>query len=234
MKDLMFGEFAKYQVLPLDSSASPRFVAPRPSMAAGRNVFNYSGSAVNIPDGNQPSLLNTSYTITADIDVPEGGAEGVIVSEGGRFFGYAMYLLKGKPVYTYNLLDLKRTRWEGTDALAPGKHTIEYDFKYNGLGEGTLAYNNMSGVGRGGTGTLKVDGKVVSTQTLERTLPMVKPLDDTFNIGSAVPHRWMISDYKVPFNFTGTINKVTIAVDPPKLSPDDIKKLQVANRSAAD
>ena len=84
--------------------------------------------------------------------MPQGGAEGVIVGEGGRFFGYALYLLKGKPVFTYNLLDLQRTRWEGAEALAPGKHTIEYDFKYHGLGEATLAYNNMTGVRRGGTG----------------------------------------------------------------------------------
>jgi hypothetical protein len=87
MKDLMFGEFAKYQVLPLDASASTRFVTPRPSAAAGRTVFNYSGSVVSIPNGNQPSLLNTSYTITADIVVPEGGAEGMIVSEGDDLSG---------------------------------------------------------------------------------------------------------------------------------------------------
>jgi len=234
MKDLMFAEFAKYQVLPLDSSASPRFIAPRPSQAAGRKIFNYSGSVVNIPAGNQPGLLNTSYTITADIDVPQGGAEGVIVNEGGRFFGWAIYLVKGKPVYTYNLLDLKRTRFEGPDVLTPGKHTIEYDFKYNGLGEGTLAYNNMSGVGQGGTGTFKVDGKVVSTQTLEHTLPMVKPLDDTFNIGEAGAQPVDDKDYKVPFNFTGTINKVTIAVDAPVLTPADIKKMEAAGRAATD
>ena len=86
-----------------------------------------------------------------------------------------------------HLLDLKRTRFEGTEALAPGKHTIEYDFKYDGLGAATLAYNNTSGVGRGGTGTLKVDGKVVSTQKLERTLPLVKPLDQSFDIGLSGP-----------------------------------------------
>jgi arylsulfatase len=234
MKDLMFGEFAKYQVLPLDSTASPRFVAPRPSQAAGRNLFNYLGATVSIPAGNQPGLLNTSYTITADINVPEGGADGVIVSEGGRFFGWGLYLLKSTPVYTYNLLDLKRTRLAGTEALAFGKHTIEYDFKYNGLGEGTLAYNNLSGVGKGGTGTLKVDGKVVSTETLEHTLPMVKPLDDTFNIGSSDNAPVNDADYKVPFPFTGTINKVTIAVEPPVLTPADIKKMQSAQGSASD
>jgi arylsulfatase A-like enzyme len=234
MRDLMFGEFAKYQVLPLDGTASARFIAPRPSQAAGRKIFNYSGSTVSIPGGNQPGLLNTSYTITADVDVPQTDANGVIVSEGGRFFGWALYLLNGKPVYTYNLLDLKRTRLAGTETLPPGKHTIVYDFKYDGLGEGTLAYNNMSGVGRGGTGTLKVDGKVVSTETLEHTLPMVKPLDDTFNVGSAGAAPVNDADYKVPFPFTGTINKVTIAVDAPVLSPEDIKKLEAAGRAATD
>jgi hypothetical protein len=109
-----------------------------------------------------------------------------------------------------------------------------YDFKYDGLGEATLAYNNNSGVGRGGTGTLKVDGKVASTQTLERTLPLVKPLDQSFNIGSAGPDPVDDRDYKVPFKFTGTINKVTIALDPPKLTPDDMKKLEAAYRSAQD
>jgi arylsulfatase A-like enzyme len=232
MRDLMFGEFAKYQVLPLDGSASARFIAPRPSQAAGRKIFNYSGSTVSIPGGNQPGLLNTSYTITADVEVPQGDANGVIVSEGGRFFGWALYLLNGKPVYTYNLLDLKRTRLAGTEVLTPGKHTIEYDFKYDGLGAGTLAYNNMSGVGRGGTGTLKVDGKVVSTEALEHTLPMVKPLDDTFNVGSAGAAPVDDKDYKVPFKFTGTINKITIAVDEPVLSPTDIKKLEAAGRAA--
>jgi hypothetical protein len=232
LRDLMFGEFAKYQVLPLDASASPRFVAPRPSEAAGRTVFNYSGSAVSIPDGNQPSILNTSYTITADIDLPQAGADGVIVGEGGRFYGWALYLVKGKPVFTYNLLDLKRTRFEGPDALAPGKHTIVYDFKYDGLGEATLAYNNTSGVGRGGTGTLKIDGKVVSTQKLERTLPLVKPLDQFFAIGLSGPTPVDDHDYKVPFNFNATINKVTITLDPPKLTPDDVKKLEAANRAA--
>ena len=87
----------------------------------------------------------------------------MILTSGGRFGGYGFYLLKGKPVFLWNLVDLKRVRWEGPDALAPGKHTLEFDFKYDGLGAGTLAFNNMSGIGRGGTGVLKVDGKEVAT-----------------------------------------------------------------------
>jgi arylsulfatase len=160
MKDLMFAEFAKYQVLPLDASAITRMVAPRPSLAAGRRVFTYSGEPnTGIPNGDAPNLLNTSYTITADIEVPEGGAEGMIVTNGGRFGGYGLYLLKGKPVFLWNLLDLKRVRWEGPEALPPGKHTIEFDFQYDGLGFATLAFNNITGIGHQGTGTLNVDGK---------------------------------------------------------------------------
>jgi hypothetical protein len=230
MKDLMFGEFAKYQVLPLDGSASTRFVVERPSMAAGRNVFTYSGIPFSMPNGNQPSLLNTSYTITADIDVPQGGAEGVIIGEGGRFAGYGLYLVKSKPVFTYNALDVKRTRWEGQEALAPGKHTIVYDFKYDGLGAGTLAYNNVSGVGSGGTGTLKVDGTVVSTEKMEHTIPLALPLDQTFNIGTSGATPVDDRDYKTPFPFTGKINKVTLAVDRPKLTPEDVKRLEEANQ----
>ena len=235
MRDLMFGEFAKYQVLPLDASAATRFVAPRPSLAAGRTKFEYSGLTVSdIPEGNMPSLLNKSYTITAEVDVPQGGGDGMIYNEGGRFFGYGLYLLKGKPVFTYNNQGIKRTKWEGP-ALAPGKHTIVFDFRYDGLGAETLAFNNVSGVGRGGTGTLKVDGKVVSTQKMEFTVPLTKPLDTVVNIGTAAGTPVDDKDYQIPFKFTGRINKVTILLDPPKLSPQDIERLKTAEmRKAAD
>ena len=92
MTDLMFAEFAKYQVLPLDASVATRMVTPRPSMSAGRKVFTYSGEPVTeIPRGTAPSMLNTSYTITADIDVSQDGGDGMIVTDGGRFGGYGMY-----------------------------------------------------------------------------------------------------------------------------------------------
>jgi arylsulfatase len=93
----------------------------------------------------------------------------MIVTDGGRFGGYGLYLLKGKPVFLWNLLGLKRVRWEAAQAPAPGKHTLEFDFKYDVLGFATLAFNNISGLGRPGTGTLKVDGKSVSTQTMDHT-----------------------------------------------------------------
>jgi hypothetical protein len=235
MTDLMFAEFAKYQVLPLDASVATRMVTPRPSMSGGRKVFTFKGVPVTgQPRGTGPDLLNTSYTITAEIDVPQGGGEGMIVTDGGRFGGYGLYLLKGKPVFLWNLLDLKPVRWEGTEVLAPGKHTLEYDFKYDGLGFATLAFNNISGLGRGGTGTFKVDGRMVSTQTMEHTVPLTLPWDETFDIGSDTGTPVDDHDYQMPFKFTGKIGKLTIAVEPPKLTSEDEQKLMAAYRAAQD
>jgi len=166
--------------------------------------------------------------------VPQGGGDGAIVSQGGRFGGYGMYLLKGKPVVTWNLLGLDRIRWEGPEALSPGKHTVEFDFKYDGLGFATLAFNNLSGIGRGGTGTLTVDGKTVATQAVQRTVPLILPVDETFDIGSKTGTPIDDRDYQVPFPFTSKLEKLTISVEPPKLTPDDEKKLMEAYRSGQD
>src|SRR5262249_49505557 len=154
-------------------SVVPRLATPRPSLAAGRTVFNWSGEITGTPNGDAPSLLNCSYNFKADVDIPRGGAEGMIVTQGGRFGGYGFYFLKGKPVFIWNLVDLKRPRWEGPAGLSPGQHTLEFDFKYDGLGPGTLKFDNLSGVGRGGTGVLKVDGREVARHSLPHTLPFI-------------------------------------------------------------
>jgi arylsulfatase len=189
---------------------------------------------VGLPQGDSPFLLDSSFTVTADIDVPAGGAEGMILTSGGRFAGYGFYLLKGKPVWLWNLVDLERIKWEGPDALTPGRHTVEYDFKYDGLGIATLAFNNMSGLGRPGTGTLKVDGKEVATKKMEKTLPMILQWDESFDIGSDTLTGVNDADYKPPFTFTGKLNKLTVKVARPQLSPEDIKKLEEGMKSAAD
>src|SRR5207244_1900248 len=183
------------------------------------------GDRTGIPPGDAPSLLNTSYTITAEVEVPPGGAEGMLNTNGGRFGGYGFYLLKGKPVFTWNLLDLKRIRWEGPEALSPGRHTLVFDFKYDGLGVATLAFNNMSGIGQGGTGELKVDGKVVSTQKMEHTIPLILQWDETFDVGADTGTPVDDKDYKVPFEFTGKLTRLTLAIDRPKLTPADEKRL---------
>ncbi|MCE5301763.1 MAG: arylsulfatase [Planctomycetaceae bacterium] len=231
MKKMFIEEAKKYQVFPLDASVAARIVAPRPNITAGRTKFVYTRPMVGLPQGDSPMILDASYTFTADITVPEGGAEGMIVTSGGRFAGYGFYLLKGKPVFLWNLLDLKRVKWEGPDALAPGKHTLEFDFKYDGLGLGTLAFNNMSGLGRSGVGTLKVDGKAVQTIAMPHTLPMILQWDESFDIGSDTLTGVNDADYQPPFALTAKLNKLTIKVDRPKLSPEDVQKLEASQRN---
>ncbi|MFZ5833306.1 MAG: arylsulfatase [Planctomycetota bacterium] len=231
LREKFVGEAKKYEVFPLDASVAARIVAPRPNITAGRTEFVYTRPMTGLPQGDSPLLLNCSYTITADIEVPEGGAEGMILTSGGRFAGYGFYLLKGKPVFLWNLIDLERVKWEGKDALAPGKHTLEFEFNYDGLGPGTLAFNNFSGVGRPGTGTLKVDGKEVQTIKMEKTLPMILQWDESFDIGSDTLTGVNDADYKPPFAFTGTLNKLVIKVDRPQLSPEDVKQLEAAMRN---
>jgi arylsulfatase A-like enzyme len=227
MQSLFLTEAAKYQVLPLDNSGFTRLLTPRPSAVAGRTVFTYTGANANIPVGNAPSILDKDYTITAEVTIPKGGAEGMIVTLGGRFGGYGLYLLKGKPVFDYNLLDLTHYRWEGgpaghgllAEALKPGKHTIVFDFKYYGPGPG-----------KGGTGVFTVDGKEVARKAIPHTIPLLMSIDETFDVG--MDTRTPINDdYKLPFQFTGTIDKLTFKLGPSQLTPADQKAVDDAAKS---
>jgi hypothetical protein len=231
LQDLFWAEAEKYQVLPLDASVASRFVTPRPSLTAGRNEFTWSGELTGTPNGDAPFILDASYNFRAEVEIPKGGAEGMIVTQGGRFGGYGFYLLKGKPVFLWNLVDLKRIRWEGADALSPGKHTLEFDFKYDGLGIATLAFNNISGIGRSGIGVLKVDGKPVATQKMDRTLPLILQWDENFDVGADTGTPVDDKDYQVPFRFTGKLTKLTLTIDRPKLTPEDEKRLMEAQRN---
>ncbi len=228
---LFWQEAERCQVLPLDTTTFTRSILPRPNLTAGRNIFTYSGEVTGTPNANAPNILAASYNIKAEVEVPEGGAEGMLVTQGGRFAGYGFYLLKGKPVYTWNLLGLKLIKWEGSKALAPGKHVLEFDFKYDGLGAATLQYGSPSGLGRSGTGYLKVDGKVVATKKMEKTIPMLLQWDENFDVGADTGTPVDDMDYKTPFRFTGKLDKLTLTIDRPKLSQADIKKLEMAIHS---
>jgi arylsulfatase A-like enzyme len=203
LKRIFSEEAKKYQVFPLDNSVLTRLITPRPSATAGRTVFTYSGEMAGIPPSDSPSILNTSYNITAEVEVPQGGAEGMLVTEGGRFGGYGLYLLKGKPVFLYNFVGLEKTRWESPDALAPGKHTIVFDFKYDG-----------PGFGKGGTGILTVDGKEAANQKVAHTTPFIITIDETFDVGMDTRTPVDDKDYHVPFRFTGTLAKLQIQLHP--------------------
>jgi arylsulfatase A-like enzyme len=220
MQALFQTEAAKYNVFPLDNRAFARLQTPRPSAVAGRTVFTYTGENVGIPLGNAPDILDKDYTITAELTVPEGGASGMIVTLGGRFGGYGLYLLNGKPVFDYNFLDLEHFRWEGGvgardwlgAALEPGKHTIMFEFKYDGPGPA-----------KGGTGVLSVDGKEFARKTVAHTIPLMMAIDETFDVGADT--RTPVDDsYEIPFRFTGIIDKLTFDLGPSQLTADDRKK----------
>jgi arylsulfatase A-like enzyme len=231
LQELFMVEATKYNVFPLDNSVLPRIVAPRPSATAGRNVFTYSSVMSGLPPSDAPSILNRSYTITAEVEIPEGralglsaqGAEGMLVTMGGRFGGYGLYLLKGKPLFVYNMLDLKRFRWEGQEALSPGKHTIAFDFQYDG-----------PGFGKGGTGILRVDNNEVAKQSIPHTIPFIVTVEETFDVG--VDSRTGVDDgdYKPPFPFNGKLNKVTFNLGPVVLSEPERKAMHESVIKAKD
>jgi arylsulfatase len=211
LQELFLVEAAKYNVLPLANDFLVRMLTPRPNLTVGRDLFTFSGVSSGLDVGAAPNVLNKSYTITAEIEVPKGGGNGMVVTLGGRFGGYGLYLLKGKPVFTYNLLELKRFRWAGPEALGPGKHVIAFDFTRD---EGP-------GFGKGGTGVLKVDGAVVATQGMPHTIPLTATTDETFDIGVDTRTSVNDQDYTPPFRFDGTIDKVTFKLGPTQLSAAD-------------
>jgi arylsulfatase len=220
MQALFDSEAKKYNVLPLDNTTLPRWNSPRPSLTAGRTEFTYSGELTGVPASAAPSILNKSYTITAEVEIPQGGAEGMIVTEGGRFGGYGLFLSKGvagirsgKPVFLYNLLNLKRTIWSGPE-LSAGKHTIVFDFKSDG-----------PGLGKGGTGVLSVDGKEVDRKSLEYGTPVTFPEDETFDVGQDTRTGVAMIEYRYdpPFKFTGTINRLTFKLEPEVKDPAQAK-----------
>jgi arylsulfatase len=211
MKELFTLQAEKYQVFPLDDRTLPRFIGPKPSYTQGRTVFEYTGELTNVPFpgvAGAPNMLNKSYTITAEVEIQKGGAEGMLVTDGGRFAGYGFYLLKGVPVFTWNLIQLELVKWQGKDALAPGKHTLEFEWKYA-----------QPGLGQGGTGTLKVDGKVADSRPMARSLPIGIGWVETFNVGIDTGTPVDDKDYQVPFKFTGKIDKLTVKLGPEELTP---------------
>ncbi len=214
LQDLFWVEAAKHNVLPLDNSKVERFdVSLRPSLTRGRTEFTYYPGMVRIPEGSAPDFKNKSYRIIADVEIPDGGAEGVLMTQGGRFNGLGLYLLQGRPTFHYNLVGVERITLAAKGPLTPGKHTITVDFKYD-----------SGGIGKGGLVTLAVDGQQVASGKLARTIPFRVSADETLDIGedTGTP---VSEDYHVPFKFIGTINKVVVDLSEAKLSPQDQKEL---------
>jgi arylsulfatase A-like enzyme len=222
LQDLFWIEAAKYNVLPLDNSRVERLdVSIRPSLTRGRSVFTYFPDQVRIPEGSAPDTKNKSFKIAADVDVPAAGAEGILATQGGRFAGWGFYVLGGKPVFLYNLAGVQRYTIAAKDKLAPGKHVVLVDFQYDG-----------GGIGKGGKVTLQVDDKPVAEGRVERTLPFRIALDETLDIGedTGTP---VSEDYRVPFHFTGKLNRVLIRLGEGTLSAEDEEQIKRAKAAIA-
>ncbi len=202
MKQLFTVEASKYGVFPLDNSSIARALQPRPSATAGKDLFVYNGPLTGIPSGSAPNIVGKSFTITAEIDAQKN-ADGVIVTEGGRFGGYGLYLLKGKPVFTYNFFGIEIFKWQGKDALSAGKHSLVFNFTYDG-----------GGFGKGGAGSLLVDGKEVAKSNIAHTIPFILTIDESFDIGSDTRSAVDPKDYSIPFKFNGSISKVSVSLKP--------------------
>jgi|HubBroStandDraft_6_1064221.scaffolds.fasta_scaffold07107_5 arylsulfatase A-like enzyme len=201
MQDLFMTEAVKYSVLPLDDRTLERLNAAlvgRPDLMAGRTSLTVYQGMTGMSENAFINVKNRSHTITADVEVPQGGANGVILAQAGRFGGWSLYLKDGKPIYTYNWLGLKQYTIAGGQALPTGKATIRYEFVYDG-----------GGVGKGGTGTLYVDRKSVATGRIDQTQCCAFSADEGADVGAdeGTP---VTEDYQVPFKFTGKIDKVTI------------------------
>jgi arylsulfatase len=196
-------EAKKYNVLPLDASFIARVdVRIRPSLTRDRNTFTYYPGTIRIPEGAAPDVKSKDFTVTAEVEMPQGGAEGVLVTQGGRFGGWGLLIMDGKPAFDYAYSNQAQHKYRVASGvkLAPGKHTLKFDFKYDGPGRG-----------KSGTGTLFVDGKQVAQSRIERTVPARFSLDETFDVGedTGTP---VVEDYvkKMPFKFTGELKKVVI------------------------
>lgn len=218
MRELWLIEATRNQVLPLNDSQVAILTVQRPGPAADRTTFVYTAPMTSNQFGAAPSILNRSYRITAELEVPEGGANGVLVTQGGRFAGYGLYLKDGKPTFTYNSLNIERPKWQASNALPPGKHSVVFEWKMDLQG---------MAVALGGTSTLFVDGMTVAQKSLPKTLPFMWAWDETFDIGLDTGTSVDDADYQVLFAFTGKFGKVVFELGESSLSPEAVKQMML-------
>ena len=201
LQALFLNEAVRYSVLPLDDRTLERLtagLAGRPDLMAGRTSLTVHQGMTGMSENVFINLKNQSHSITADVEIPKNGANGVILAQAGRFGGWSLYVKDGKPTYTYNWLGQQRYTIVGKQALPAGKSTIRFEFAYDG-----------NGVGKGGDATIFVNGTKAVTGRIEKTQCCAYSADEGADVGAdeGTP---VTEVYKVPFKFTGKIDKVTI------------------------
>ncbi len=204
---------------PLDSSfASRADPAIRPNLTRGRNKFVYYPGMIRIPEGSAPDFKNKSWTVAAEVTVPEGGAEGILGTIGGRFGGWALLVLEGKPVFAYALSNQPQHKFQvaSDQPLSPGDHIVRAVFTYGG-----------GGIGKAATAKLLVDEKQVAEGPIPQTIGVRFSLDETFDVGedTGTPVLEAYAD-KMPFRFTGTLKRFAVVLQPETLSAEEQKRLR--------
>jgi arylsulfatase A-like enzyme len=226
LQRLFLIEAARYNVLPLDDRRAERFnadLAGRPQLVRGKSQLFYEGMG-RLSENSVLVLKNKSHAITAEIEVPEGGAEGVIVAQGGAYAGWSLYLHDGRPAYCYNWFGVQRFKVYGDQPVPAGEHQVRMEFAYDG-----------SGLGKGGDVKLYVDGDKIGEGRVEHTVPMLFSADETLDLGrdSATP----VSDDHGPDNAcTGRVRWVQIDIDEAAedldnlISPDERLRIAMARQ----
>jgi arylsulfatase A-like enzyme len=175
LQTLFLIEAAKYNVLPLDDRRAERFnadLAGRPQLVRGNRQILFGGMG-RLSENSIVVTKNKSFALTAQIEVPEEGAKGVIIAQGGAFGGMSLYAKEGKPAFCYNLFGLQRFKVYGEDAIPAGEHQVRVEFSYDG-----------GGLGKGGNASLYLDGKKVGEGRVDATVPMLFSADETTDLGS--------------------------------------------------
>lgn len=206
LQELFIQEAIRNSVLPLDDRRSERFdaeIAGRPDLIGDRTSLTLGEGMEGIMENAFINVKGRSHSVTADIEIPEDGAEGVIISQAGRFGGWSLYLDEGRPAYVYNYGGLELTTIEAPEPLAAGPHTLRYEFTWGGGAPGT-----------GGTGRLLVDGQAAGEAQIERMMPYMYSGDEGVDIGTD-NETAVTSAYEQGNNrFTGRIRQVTVALEP--------------------
>lgn len=201
LKKIFEEEAKKYNVFPLDDRGTGRLISPKPTPSdPKRKHFTFYTGATRLAETASPNAKNKSHTITAEIEMPAKGGNGVIVASGGSSAGYTLFIDKGKLVYHYNYFDDTRYVITSKEAVPAGKSTVKFEFSYDG-----------GGAGKGGTGKLFINNKLVGEGRIDKTVAARFGID-TFGIGEDTGSP-VSNTYKPPFKFTGIIDKVTIDLE---------------------
>jgi arylsulfatase len=225
LQDLFMKVAEKYHVLPIDDRRSERFnaaIAGRPDLIGDRTSLTVYPGMIGITENAFINIKNRSYTITGDVELPDGNANGVIISQAGRFGGWTLYMKAGKLHHEYNYFGLEHTNIASSELVAAGKHTIKYEFVFDG-----------GKPGAGGQSILYVDGQKVAEGKIPKTQPYAYSADEGVDVG--VDNETPVSnDYKERDNkFTGTIKKITVDVKPFNLGAKDKKQIEDEQDAAA-